>query len=98
MTEYEQTLAKLEELLIDSAEKAKALVEQFVTWYTETLPDVIRYVVENFPYLIRGSQSELLDLCPNRRVVHLARHGKKYRTRKKNRRRVYNLIWEVPKK
>ena len=27
--------------------------------------------------------------CPNKRVVHLAFHSKKFRTRKKNRNRIY---------
>lgn len=33
--------------------------------------------------------SGLFDLCPNRRVVHLTKHTKKLRTRKKNLRRMF---------
>jgi len=30
--------------------------------------------------------------CPNKRVVHLARYAKKYRTRKKNLNRAYKIV------
>lgn len=33
------------------------------------------------------------DACPNRRVAHLARYGKKERTRKKNRKRIIKYYY-----
>lgn len=39
-----------------------------------------------------GFSKAVLELCPNKRVVHLAKHGRKWRTRKKNRRRAYRIL------
>lgn len=39
-----------------------------------------------------GITKAVLELCPDKRVVHLARHARKERTRKKNRRRAYRLL------
>lgn len=43
---------------------------------------------------IGGFIATTLEDCPNRRVVHLALHGKKKRTRKKNLRRACRMIVE----
>lgn len=94
MTDYEQKLAELAKLMPDAAEQLTELAERCVTWFTVTAPSVIQWAVENIQGLLCGQSKQLLDLCPNRRVLHLAKHGRKYRTRKKNRRRAYDLIWE----
>ena len=39
-------------------------------------------------HTLLGIDLALTEMCPNRRVVHLARHAKKKRTRKKNYRRM----------
>ena len=39
-----------------------------------------------------GVAGAVLDLCPDKRVVHLAKYGKKARTRKKNRRRAFKIL------
>lgn len=78
----------------DAAEQLTELAERCATWFTETAPSVIQWVVENIQGLLCGQPKQLLDLCPDRRVLHLAKHGRKFRTRKKNRRRAYNLIGE----
>ena len=39
-----------------------------------------------------GVTKAMLELCPDKRVVHLAKHARKERTRKKNRRRAYRLL------
>lgn len=39
-----------------------------------------------------GVTKAVLELCPDKRVVHLAKHARKERTRKKNRRRAYRLL------
>lgn len=37
-----------------------------------------------FAHAMLGIDLALAEMCPNRRVVHLAKHAKKKRTRKKN--------------
>ena len=39
-----------------------------------------------------GLTDAMYTLCPNNRVVHLAKYGKKERTRKKNRRRACKIL------
>lgn len=39
-----------------------------------------------------GVTQHVLDECPNRRVIHLAKHARKARTRKKNRHRAFEII------
>lgn len=41
--------------------------------------------------LLACTQS-FFELCPNKKVKHLAKYAKKERTRKKNRRRAYRLL------
>lgn len=41
-----------------------------------------------FVHTILGIDRALVEMCPNRRVAHLAKHAKKKRTRKKNYRRM----------
>lgn len=43
---------------------------------------------------ITGMYSVVLNCCPNKRVVHLALHGKKAKTRKKNRNRAFRILEE----
>jgi len=98
VTDYEQKLTELAELMPDAAEQLTELAERYATWFTATAPSIIQWVVETLPGLLCGQSKLFLDLCPNRRVLHLAKHGRKFRTRKKNRRRAYNLIWGVTAK
>ena len=42
---------------------------------------------------ILGIKDSVLDICPNKRVVHLAKHGSK-KTRKKNFRRAIRILEE----
>ena len=48
-------------------------------------------------HMILGIMAELKRLCPNKRVVHLAFHAKKKRTRKKNYRRMLRIVEEQNK-
>jgi hypothetical protein len=45
-----------------------------------------------------GITEAVLELCPDKRVVHLAKHARKERTRKKNRRRAYRLMMKEAKR
>lgn len=38
-----------------------------------------------------GVAQAVFDMCPNRRVIHLAKHARKARTRKKNRHRAFEM-------
>ena len=43
---------------------------------------------------ITGVYQAVINSCPNKRVAHLALHGKKARTRKKNRNRAFRILEE----
>lgn len=43
---------------------------------------------------ITGLYQTVINCCPDRRVAHLALHGKKARTRKKNRNRAFKILEE----
>ena len=42
-----------------------------------------------------GIRDSVLDLCPNKKVVHLVRHGKKKKIRKKNFHRAIRILEEL---
>lgn len=48
---------------------------------------------ENYMRIL-GIYNDMLDMCPNKRVVHLAKHARKLRTRKKNFNRVIKILEE----
>lgn len=48
-------------------------------------------VFTRFAHVITGIDKHLRETCPNRRVVHLAYHAHKLRTRKKNYRRMIRI-------
>lgn len=43
---------------------------------------------------LTGIYQAVINCCPNKRVVYLALHGKKARTRKKNRNRAFRILEE----
>lgn len=62
---------------------------QFIVGYNalSKVADTIVPIVENIKNLVKAMcefAKKIIDLYPNKRVVHLASHGKKARTRKKN--------------
>lgn len=42
-----------------------------------------------------GIRDSILDLCPNKKVVHLARHGRNKKIRKKNFHRATRILEEL---
>ena len=42
-----------------------------------------------------GIRNSVLDLCPNKKVVHLARHGRNKKIRKKNFNRAIRILEEL---
>lgn len=84
----EQLLAAMPPEMRDELEE---VVSSAINALIEVLPSAIEYLVAVLPPRIYEA-NKLLDCCPNRRVLHLARHGRKRRTRKKNMRRAYKMI------
>lgn len=44
---------------------------------------------------ILGFRERVLDICPNKRVVHLAKHGRNKKIRKKNFNRAIRILEEM---
>lgn len=74
-SEIERQTWEAAEQLATLAATAKAL-QPIIESLAEMLQPVIKAIAELLPRII--------DLYPNKRVIHLAKHGKKARTRKKN--------------
>lgn len=55
----------------------------------EQIAEMIRPVIERAMQLCRDLSHEIIMAYPNKRVVHLALHAKKARTRKKNLHRIW---------
>lgn len=65
-------------------------VEKLAAALAEVLPVWAQALSEMVPLLLKADRE--LDRCPNHRVAHLARHARKYRTRKKNLHRAFKLL------
>ena len=63
------------------------------TW--EASIEVTASACEAFIQLVNSMWSLLLDCCPNKRVVHLAKHATKKRTRKKNYNRAIKILEDI---
>lgn len=57
--------------------------------------DVLAKEYQELMLAISGMYRALINCCPDKRVVHLAAHGKKARTRKKNRNRAIRILEEL---
>lgn len=53
-----------------------------------------RKISKDFVLAILGIRDSVLDLCPNKKVVHLARHGRNKKIRKKNFHRAIRILEE----
>ena len=63
--------------------------------YEATIEGICKFYKNALMYLTGVSQLAI-DMCPNRKVVHLAKHAKKRRARKKNlNRAIYILEKEI---
>lgn len=63
--------------------------------YENTIEGICKFYKNALMYLTGVSQL-VIDMCPNRKVVHLAKHAKKRRARKKNlNRAIYILEKEI---
>ena len=60
--------------------KAVTVIAEMLPPIIEALAETLRPTIKEIGYLME----RIIDLYPNKRVLHLAKHGKKARTRKKN--------------
>lgn len=93
---------------IVEASKARELTEEEKADLVEVMQPIVDAAMEAFKSLaeafgklqkalVRGInlgllESQVLPKCPNKRVVHLAKHGRKWRTRKKNLHRAARIV------
>lgn len=52
-------------------------------------------VSKDFVLALFGIRDSVLNLCPNKKVVHLARHGRNKKIRKKNFHRAIRILEEL---
>lgn len=66
--------------------------QQYIT--TDSFEDFVCTIqLSNENYMkILGIYNDMLYMCPNKRVVHLTKHARKLRTRKKNFNRVIKIL------
>ena len=57
--------------------------------------EVVGRVFEEALFYISGARDVVIKCCPNRKVVYLATHSKKRRTRKKNIHRAIKILEEL---
>lgn len=72
---------------------ASACLNHFMVTIKETIDNIV-----NLALFLGDMDSDLRKKCPNKRVVHLAYHAKKERTRKKNLARMIKIIEKQEKK
>ena len=66
--------------------------QQYITTNSfEVFTYMIRLSNENYMKIL-GIYNSMLDMCPNKKVVHLAKHARKLQTRKKNFNRVIKIL------
>lgn len=53
--------------------------------------EMASYEYMRFAHAVLGIERALAEMCPNRRVVHLVKHARKKRTRKKNYKRMIRI-------
>ena len=83
--------------LPEEMEQFKAAITPLWSLLSEVLDNVLRWLTD-FIQLTAYEVNKTLDACPNRRVVYLARHAKKHRTRNKNIRRAFKIAEKEAKK
>ena len=54
--------------------------------------EMTRQRMEDFLFAISGLKEAVLETCPNKRVVHLAKYTKKIKVRKKNIKRAVRML------
>ena len=100
----EEQLRIYRELLPGATDEQLEALSRFTESLTETWRDICGRMARWLEHLADALTPVLdalaryhndlarLEECPNRRVVHLAKHAKKARTRKKNLRRAMRII------
>lgn len=79
----EEALAKFAELIRPVISEIADVLTPIIKKIAEMLPPIIETIVD--------VMEQIIELYPNKRVVHLAKHAKKERVRKKNINRI--MTW-----
>lgn len=79
--------------IFDTVKEAAGEVARHIS----QIADALGPALEMYAAAFRELQLQNIEGCPNRRVVHLAKHGKKARTRKKNVRRAFKILQKEAK-
>lgn len=93
----EELTSKEEELFVSGIPYFKNTIEvvakKLIGIFIDITPTLVDLVTKLQKLKIElEEENEILINCPNKRVVHLARYAKKYRTRKKNLNRAYKIV------
>lgn len=82
---------------VDSPIELADDVSDFVVPVTgmEATYEACRKISKDIVLALLGIRDSVLDLCPNKKVVHLARHGKNKKIRKKNFSRAVRILEEL---
>lgn len=83
--------------LPEEVEQFKNAITPLWELISTALDNIIRWLTDVIP-LMAYEVDKTLDACPNRRVIYLARHARKHRTRKKNIRRAFKITEKEAKK
>lgn len=71
----------------EAVAKLAELVRPVIEVIAETITPLIKTIAEMLPPILEkigDAMAQIIELYPNKRVVHLAKHAKKERVRKKN--------------
>lgn len=61
----------------------------------EATYEVCCKIAKDIVLALLGARDSVLDLCPNKKVVHLARHGRNKKIRKRNFSRAIRILEEL---
>ena len=81
-------------------EKVTEMVTPIIKAFAEILTPIIEHINEALPSIVKACADvieDIIDLYPNKRVIYLAKHGKK-RVRKKNINRIKKYFERESKK
>lgn len=85
----EAQFARIQKAIEIAADLAAELIVKIVAEITKALQKICEAI---FPILAKATEVALKSAYPNRRVVWLAFHHKRERTRKKNRKRIMRYL------
>lgn len=79
----------------DECEDEINYISNYINNTIEASFEVVGRMFEEALFYISGARDVVVKCCPNRKVVYLATHSKKRRTRKKNIHRAIKILEEL---